>query len=280
MKHYLSFDVESVGLFGPPFCFGYVVVDETGKEHEAEIYGWDYRKEDLSTAAFTRSGLDARWSFSKEDREWVAVNVVNHLPDGWDNCDCVLDLLTSVYEDVWLRCQKEYENLVFVSDCPFPVEANFVETMLRVLDKRNMDHSPYPLLDVGSVLVGRGLDPLKEYERKPNELPAHNPVNDARQSVRIMLDAINGNFATKKEPGLFRQVFCPYCGHPLVLEEPPKQEEGPYNYKCTSSTCTWWYGGLRLHHALESQPLNKQEKPTPGFRRPPSIDFWSLSYIK
>ena len=190
MKHYLSFDVESVGLFGPPFAFGYVVVDETGKEHEAMLHAFDFRKSPFLHIyePTTRS----RWNFTEGDREWVTNNVVPALPEKWVNCVGLKDFLSSVYYDVWSRAHKDYENLTFVTDCPFPVEANFVEVMLREVSKRDMQHSPYPLIDVASVLLTVGLDPTGTFPRRENELPAHNPVNDARQSVRQMLEALEG----------------------------------------------------------------------------------------
>lgn len=279
MKHYLSFDVESIGLFGPPFAFGYVVVDERGDEKESGIYGWDFRNHPFLVDY--EISERSRWSYTAADREWVEQNVLPALEGAdWDAWNGLQHFVKAVYEKVWLRVPQQYENLTFVSDCPFPVEANFVETMLKFTMYRDLQHSPYPLIDVASVLVGRGLDPTKEYPRRDNELPAHNPVNDARQSVRIMIDAINGNFITKKEPGLFSKVFCPWCGHPLVLEHPPEHEEGPYDYMCTNSTCTWKYGGLKLHHAMDGRLPNGEKSSKPNYLRAPSIDFWSLSFIK
>ena len=280
MKYYFSFDVESVGLFGPPFAFGYCVVDENGKEHESGIHGWDYRPLVDLFQKLLQDNPDPQWTFAKEDQEWVAQNVIPGLPEGWNNWKSLNQFCSSVYDFVWCRVVQEYKPVTFVSDCPFPVEANFVNEMLRVTNHRSMKYSPYPLVDVGSMMLARGYDPLKTYPRKENELPAHNPVNDARQSVRQMRELLWGNFDVKNEPGLFRQIFCPYCGSPLTLEHPPKQEEGPYKYKCTNHDCTWWYGGLRLHHALNSQPHNSLEKPKPHWECAPSIDFWSLSYIK
>jgi hypothetical protein len=37
-----------------------------------------------------------------------------------------------------------------------------------------------------------GRDPLATYERLPNELPAHDPMADARQSARLWLECLGG----------------------------------------------------------------------------------------
>ena len=71
------------------------------------------------------------------------------------------------------------------ADCCWPVEANFLAQCIADNKQRTGD-GPYPLLDVSSFLVATGSDPLKQYPRLPNELPAHNPLADARQSARLL----------------------------------------------------------------------------------------------
>jgi len=51
---------------------------------------------------------------------------------------------------------------------------------------------PYPLIDVASLRMAAGLDPLGTEERIEllGELPEHDPLADARQSARLLVDAI------------------------------------------------------------------------------------------
>ena len=46
--------------------------------------------------------------------------------------------------------------------------------------------SPYPFLDVASLITSAGGDPLGNLPRENDELPAHHPLHDARQSSRLL----------------------------------------------------------------------------------------------
>lgn len=186
-RNFFSFDVESVGLFGPPFAVGFVVVDQTGRELQSGLHGWDYRIENISETF----GTDKRWSFTDDDREWVASNVIEALPAGWANCP-TLEAMYESFFTAWRGCKVLYPGLTMVTDCPFPVEASFLQEVLRTKGMRSMEFSPYPLIDVASVLLATGHDPTETFSRRDNELPAHNPLNDARQSVRLMLETLEG----------------------------------------------------------------------------------------
>jgi hypothetical protein len=185
MKHYLSFDVESVGLFGPSFAVGFCVVDSTGRELESGLHGWDYRIENIADTFRD----DPRWTFTDDDREWVATNVIEALPEGWANCS-TQEAMYEAFFIAWRGYKALYPGLILVTDCPFPVEANFMQAVLTQMGCRDMEHSPYPLIDIASVLLAAGQDPLHVFPRLDNEIPAHNPLNDARQSVRQMLEAM------------------------------------------------------------------------------------------
>ena len=187
-RTYFSFDVESIGLWGPDFAVGFVVVDETGKELESGLYGYDYN--DFVEELLSRNlNIFNRWAFTEDDLAWVRKNV--KLPLGWNNCSSPRDLGERFYE-TWQRCKAQYENLTIISDCPLPVEFNFLLSVLAQAEDRTMEGTPYPLIDCASVLFAHGYDPIGTYKRLPNELPAHDPLNDARQSVRIMLAVLNG----------------------------------------------------------------------------------------
>jgi hypothetical protein len=48
----------------------------------------------------------------------------------------------------------------------------------------------YPLHEVATALLIAGINE-KDHPRLPDELPEHNPVNDARYSARLFLLAMN-----------------------------------------------------------------------------------------
>lgn len=164
--YYFSFDVESDGLFGKAFAVGWVIVDDKGAELEEGYLG-------------------IRTMFSKTEDAWVIKNVLPALPA--PNCSSDYQMLVEFW-DAWKKAKKDYPGVMMVTDCPFPVEAGF---LLEVVKEHRphipMEESPYPIIDVASLLVGLRQDPLADYGRLESELPKHNPVCDARQSVRIML---------------------------------------------------------------------------------------------
>lgn len=179
MKNYFSFDTESAGLFGPPFAVGWVVVDKHGAELEE-----GYLACPLTTTA------------PANDLRWVQEHVLPTLPifqneglPSYANCENLLTLMDRFW-GAWLEAKQKYENLTMVTDCPFPVEAAFL-LGVAVRQKLTVNTSPYPILDVASVLFTADRDPLGAGERKESEHPPHNPVNDARQSVRLLVETLN-----------------------------------------------------------------------------------------
>jgi hypothetical protein len=172
MKHYFSFDVEAMGLLGNPFAVGWVVVDEEGDEKEEGYLACPHPLKDVASS----------------DLQWMKENVLPHLPE--PNCDDPPDLYQQFW-DVWKSAEANYEDVVMVSDVPFPVEAGFLIKCLKMLGL-GINDSPYPLLDVASVILATGGDPLNEAERRDNEKPAHHPTNDARQSARLLVEALGG----------------------------------------------------------------------------------------
>ncbi len=190
--YYFSFDVESDGLFGKAFAVGWVIVNGKGEELE-EGY--------LGCPAYLMS--------SEEADMWVIQNVIPALPRQdpfpcgapWANCDHDYAMLVRFWE-AWTEAKKDYPGIVMVTDCPFPVEAGFLLNAVKEYRPQiPMDESPYPIIDVATALVMLGEDPLEEYARRATELPKHNPVCDARQSVRIFIDCLKQCVHTKFTTG-------------------------------------------------------------------------------
>lgn len=170
-KLYMVFDVESAGLHGEGFAVGYVVVDENGAELDADI-----------------AATQQIPSCSEENRQWLESNVLPSLA----NADGTDDASTRwVRNWFWWRWQGwKDKGAQLVTDCGWPVEANFLSACVRENKIEREWGGPYPLLDLSSILLAAGKDPVGTFERLPNELPAHNPLNDARQSARVLTETL------------------------------------------------------------------------------------------
>jgi hypothetical protein len=165
---FMAFDVESIGLHGDSFAVGWVIIRD-GKE--------------VSSGHCWTNPDNVRGSTS--DRKWVA----KHVP-GLDPA-LRLESPRAIREMFWAHWMNWRERgAVLVADCHWPVEARF---LCACIDDDRITRSwqgPYPFIDVGSVLLAAGLDPLMTGDRLPNELPAHHPLADARQSARVFLTTL------------------------------------------------------------------------------------------
>lgn len=170
---YFVWDAESIGLYGEGFAYGYVVIemDERGGYETLEEGG-------LCCPPVNAAGLH-------EDRMWVAENVKTH---GLEEVTTPM-MVRERFWEVWQRWRGE---ATMVADCPVPVEANFLEACVRQgnIVKRAWKGA-YPFLDVGSVRHAVGLSATESCERLDNEKPEHHPLMDARQSARLLVEALN-----------------------------------------------------------------------------------------
>jgi hypothetical protein len=169
--YYMVFDVESVGLHGEGFAVGWVVVKKSGRIMGRGLFACHPDDAD---------GPD-------DGREWVAANVpADILPDrGAYGPMYVRDEFWAAWEH-W-----KSQGAVLVADCSWPVEARF---LARCVDQSPKDRTwggPYPLHELASFRLAAGLDPLGTNDRLPDELPAHNPLADARQSARLLIEALD-----------------------------------------------------------------------------------------
>jgi len=198
MKFFFSFDVESVGLYGPPFAVGWVLMDEERREHDHRFL-----------ACPMESVLATRTPISDTDLEWVRANVIKNLPTVenpaypdrpglyYANCLSLKELCTKFW-DAW-KDARDMHGATLLTDCGFPVETNFLLTVRRIIGLTSMAESPYPVLDVATALAARGLNPLGNYTRLPAEEPAHNPLCDAWQSARIYTGLL-ADFEPEEKP--------------------------------------------------------------------------------
>jgi hypothetical protein len=166
--YFMVFDVESVGLHGDGFAVGWVVIDtRTGQEVEAQR---------LFTTHHAARGRE-------RDREWVQENVriegapVYRLP-------C---MVRDAFWAAWARWRDEGAWLA--ADVAWPVEARFLAACVDDVNGRDWG-GPYPLVDIASVRLAAGLDPRGTVPRREDEEPAHDPLADARQSARLLMEAL------------------------------------------------------------------------------------------
>lgn len=165
---YVVFDVESVGLLGEGFAVGAVVVDRSGLRLE-EFEAW----------------APPVWAKGKdEDQLWVRRYVTPCL-----SCDSTqVESLREVRRQFWAFWVRwKAAGAILVADCPFPVEAKFILKCLKENTLMQIEDSPYPLLDVNTLVVTRAVGVECDQSRMRDELPAHNPLCDARQSARLWL---------------------------------------------------------------------------------------------
>jgi hypothetical protein len=168
MPVYLVFDVESVGLHGEGFAFGYVVVNAEGERLEEGRHSCSLR--------------DAKGD--AEGRDWVRKNVpLDDFPE-----DCFMPpMLRACFWEIWKAWQGS--GAVLVADCAWPVEARFLIACVDDDASRTWG-GPYPLHELASFMVAAGMDPHATYDRLPDE-PQHDPLGDARQSARLLVTALS-----------------------------------------------------------------------------------------
>lgn len=168
-KLFFVFDVESVGLHGQGFYVGVVVIEESG--HVLDCFSCGCLSDDALGSSF-------------ESREWVSKNVPPLPSSPLSGPRAVRDL----FWKYWTHWKEK--GAVMAADCAWPVEARFLLECVDDELKAREWSGPYPLIDIGSVLLAAGVDPLKKFHRLPEELPEHNPLADARQSARVLTTAL------------------------------------------------------------------------------------------
>lgn len=159
---YLSVDAESVGLLGDTWAIGCVLVDRDGQELES--HRWHVDPEQVQ-------GTDAGQQWVRDNCAWARQTA----PTCWSAAQ-----MRQWFWRYWEKVQRDY-GAIMLADHPFPVEAKLLFDCLAD-DRRRQ--SPYPLIDCSSVQM----DPLASQPRIDGEWPAHDPVADARQSVRLYLE--------------------------------------------------------------------------------------------
>lgn len=162
------FDVESVGLYGEAFAFGYVVLKD-GKRF--------IERQGACPIGHARAGSPA-------DAIWCRENI--------PELKVTTQTTAQLYADFWHTwAEWKTEGAQMFAECSWPVEAGFLLACIAVNPVHRQDRAPYPLHDIASVMLARGMNPMATYDRLPDELPKHNPLCDARQSARLLIEAFS-----------------------------------------------------------------------------------------
>lgn len=174
-RHHFVLDVESIGLHGEGFAAGFVVIDDSGTELDSGRYACLPHR-----AAGRLNGDDAA------DRAWVAANVP-HIAPTHISTPQVRSALFIALLGARERAAEAGAQLLIWAECAWPVEARF---LADAIDDAAARTGPYPLHEIATAMLLAGMDPMATYDRLPAELPRHDPLADARQSARLLVEAL------------------------------------------------------------------------------------------
>lgn len=167
MKSYFVFDVESIGLHGEGFAVAGGVYLENGAVQ------WEFCFACPTTMAFG----------DPEDRKWVSKNVpameITHREPF---------SIRDAFWGEWIKAKSQGAEMA--AECLWPVEARFLASCVGDDPLSRTWTGPYPFHDIASIMLAKGMDPKATYPRTPSEMPAHHPLSDARQSARLLSEAL------------------------------------------------------------------------------------------
>lgn len=167
---YMVFDVESIGLHGEGFAVGWVLIDGNGVEYAGDEYG--------CPAEMAKGKSD--------DLKWVTEHCHTLV-----NCARPRDVRDEFWSAYRSYCHDHPKiQTLLAADVTWPVEAHFLRQVF-LDDEKRRTMAPYPLIDIASVRFAAGLNPLATCRRFKEELPPHSPLADARQSARLLLEALH-----------------------------------------------------------------------------------------
>jgi len=130
----LSFDVESNGLHGQPFALGAVLLDSDGQLIDQ---------------------LELRCPIEGDIDPWDAEHVIPQLDGMIEHCPTFSDFL----EHFWRWFQDHKDGALIFADFGYPVETGLLHMCQRQKLEERAWKGPYPLHDLGTLLLAKGYDP-------------------------------------------------------------------------------------------------------------------------
>ena len=165
---FLFIDAETDGLYGSFLTVGLVVTDDAGNMIEKAYYG--IKKENMMISDV-----------------WTRENVFPVLGD-YEACEDEAELL----EKVWAFWMKYREEAYAAADVMYPVESRLFMKCVMNNESERKYLGPFPMLDLSSLLMAAGYDPLidraellDEDEKQMMENKTHNALNDAEMTAAI-----------------------------------------------------------------------------------------------
>lgn len=161
---YVFLDVESDGLYGNFLTAALIVVDNEGNEISRAYYG--ICKEHMHVTD-----------------PWVIEHVLPIIGD-YEECENEKQLLQKTW-DFWLQYQ---ETAYMICDVAYPVECRFLRACVALNQSEYMCKAPFPLIDLSSLLMAKGYDPLyerKHFASKYKEECVHNALYDVEVAIEV-----------------------------------------------------------------------------------------------
>lgn len=165
MKNKLVFvDAESDGLYGSFLTVALVAADRDGNIIERAYYGISQENMQISD-------------------DWVRANVRPVLGE-YEACENEDELL----EKAWVFWLKYSQDAYAVADVASPVESRlFMQCVLKDEQTRRWQ-APFPLLDLSSMLMAAGYDPLENRDEllgRTASTKLHNALYDAETEAAV-----------------------------------------------------------------------------------------------
>lgn len=162
-KNLLFVDAETDGIYGSFISIAVIVVNSGYQELERHY--WGICKDNL-----------------KVKTPWVRDNVIPVMGQ-YEPCQNEEELLL----EFWSVWEKYCENAYGIADVCFPVEARLFEKCVQCDLEKRQQKGPYPLIDLSSVLLTKGIDPLIDRKSlvREDKMEQHNALNDVEMTIAI-----------------------------------------------------------------------------------------------
>lgn len=168
----LSFDLETNNLHGKPFAIGALVIDGHGTISDS----------------FT-----ARCPITGETDEWVKANVIPAVKDMPNTHGSYREMREAFWR--WYILAEAESDYVLVAN-GYPVEYRFlIDCQEADLKKRYWQH-PFPILDLASILIAKGLESnvdkgrIRKKLHKESAFAQHNPFDDAKLAALMAFEGL------------------------------------------------------------------------------------------
>ena len=156
-------DAECDGLYGAFLSVAVMVTDVSGREIDRFYDSVRANESDIQT-------------------EWVREHVLPYLA----NADEIVNTEDELLDSFWGFWMKHRESAVCIAYVQYPVEARlFSQCVMKAQEERTF-LGPYPLYDLSTLLVARGLSPDPDIAVLSGmELAEHDAMNDVRMIAKV-----------------------------------------------------------------------------------------------